>query len=375
LGPSLLGALAPATAAALFPAASLSVIQLVSQIGLIAFMFCVGQELDLAALKKQSASAGLISHASIFIPFVLGAALSLVLFPVFAPAGVPFMAFCLFSGIAVSITAFPVLASILHERKMTSTPLGSLAMAAAAIDDVSGWALLALVLAVASGGSAAAVGHILGLTTAYLAAMFGAVRPLLKALAERFSGKHWYAPLSLALFAALAAASSIATEHIGIHALFGAFLAGVVTPRGPGGLSEKAAGRIQRFAAAFLLPAFFALSGLRTHLGLLASPALWGVAVLVMLAAVTGKLGASAVAARFSGMSWRDSLSIGALMNTRGLMELVVLNIAYDKGIISAPLFAVFIVMALATTMMTGPLLKAFAAKGASARQVAAAAD
>jgi Kef-type K+ transport system membrane component KefB len=363
LGPSLLGALFPTASAAVFPAASLLHLNMISQLGLVAFMFICGQELDLGALKRQSGAAGLISHASIMIPFVLGAALALALFTGFAPVGVPFITFGLFMGIAMSITAFPVLASILHERGMTSTPLGTLAIASAAIDDISGWSLLAVVLAIATGGSMAAVAHVLGLTAVYLAAMFGAVRPLLRTLAERFSERRWYRAASVAAYAAVLALSAFATDKIGIHALFGAFLAGIVIPRGPAGLSEVLAKRIQGISVSVLLPVFFALTGLRTHLGLLTSPSLWGVAALVVAVATAGKLGSSALAARWSGLKWRDSLSIGALMNTRGLMELVVLNIGYERGFLSGPLFAILVLMAVTTTMMTGPLLSLLAGK------------
>ncbi|MBI3299460.1 MAG: cation:proton antiporter [Elusimicrobia bacterium] len=363
LGPSLLGLLFPGAAAALFPEATMPILHGLSTVGLASFMFIVGQELDLSSLKKHANAAGLISHASIFIPFAMGAALALALFSGFAPAGVAFLPFALFIGISMSITAFPVLAHILHERGMTNTPLGSLALACAAIDDISGWTLLAVVLAVAGGGTLMAAGGILGSTLLFAGVMFGVVRPLLARFAETFADRPWYKWAWLPMLAAMLAASALTTELIGVHSLFGAFVAGMVVPRGEAGLSEDLAKKIQAMSAAYLLPVFFALTGLRTQLDILSSPALWGAAALVIATAVAGKFGGGAFAARYSGLSWRDSFSIGALMNTRGLMELVVLNIGYERGIINGPLFAIFVLMAVGTTMMTGPFLSWFGSK------------
>ena len=358
LGPSLLGALFPAAAAVLFPPASLMNLHYLSQIGLLAFMFIVGLQLDTGALKKQAGAAGLISHTSIVFPFLLGSALALALYTGFAPAGVAFVPFCLFMGIAMSITAFPVLASILHEKGMMHTPLGSLALACAAIDDVSGWGVLAVVVGVAHSGSAMAGAHVMGWALGYVAVMLAGVRPLLARMMARMDGPAGSVAAVVTLLL-----SALAAEMIGIHALFGAFLAGAIMPRA-NGLHERLVSGLSYFSTIVLLPIFFALTGLRTHLELLNN--VWGVTAAVIGVALLGKLGGATAAARWSGMTWREALSIGALMNTRGLMELVVLNIGYDLGIISAPLFAILVLMAVGTTMMTGPLLSWLSRKPAS---------
>lgn len=364
LGPSVMGLLFPEALAALFPAASLGPLKMISQAGLALFMFTVGLELDTGALKKHSGAAAMIAYASIVVPFTLGAALALVLFTGFAPAGVAFAPFAMFMGVAMSVTAFPVLARILHERGMTKTPLGSLALASAAIDDVTSWGILALVIGLARGGSGAAGLEALAWTAGYVGLMAGVVRPLLgrwfsKPVAE---GRRGWPRAATAL--AFMAASAWLSELAGLHAIFGAFFAGVLMPRAAN-LGERLAGRLQGLVSAALLPVFFALTGLRTQIGLIDDAMSWGVAGLVLAAAVAGKLGGGALAARFSGLKWRDALSIGALMNTRGLVELVVLNIGYDLGIISGRLFAILVLMALITTAMTGPLLSWFAGKPA----------
>lgn len=356
LGPSALGLLFPGMMGSIFPSASLAFLDPLSQFGLIFFMFIVGLELDTKLLKKQGGVAGLVSHASIIFPFVLGAALALVLFTGFAPAGIPFHIFALFMGISMSITAFPVLASILKERKLMKTPLGSVALTSAAIDDATAWPLLAFVVALAASGSGMAALPMLALTVAFVAVMFGVVRPLLANWVNKLTPEQSENPASAVIPVLVVILSALATEMIGIHALFGAFIAGVIIPR-QAPLRHHMEKWLGNFSGLILLPIFFAMTGLRTELGLIAGPMELLVTAGIILVAMAGKLGGAAAAAKWSGLGWRDSLSIGALMNTRGLMELIVLNIGYNMGILSPTLFAMLVVMAVVTTIMTAPLL------------------
>lgn len=353
LGPSLVGALFPGPMGALFPAASFTTLYLLSQVGVILFMFGVGLDVDTRELRRRASTAVAVSHFSIAVPFLLGTAAALTLYPRYAPAGVPFVAFALFMGIALSITAFPVLARILEERRLTDTPLGATALACAAVDDLTAWTLLALVVTlVTSGGVGATLAVMATALAAFLAAAFGVVRPVLAHLADRY-GVTATTALTPAVIVLLAGA--LATEAIGIHALFGAFVAGLIMPRDPV-LRRGLRDRLHPVVAVVLLPAFFAVTGLRTDIGRLGAEH-WLVAAAVIGLATAGKLGGSVVAARATGESWRDALALGALMNTRGLMELVALNVGYDLGILSPPMFTMLVVMALVTTAMTSPCL------------------
>jgi Kef-type K+ transport system membrane component KefB len=354
LGPSLLGLLFPDALGFLFPAASLGTLKLFSQVGVILFMFLVGMDLDLRHLREKAHSAVIVSHTSILLPMLLGVGLALFLYRSQAPAGVAFSSFALFMGIAMSITAFPVLARILEERGLAKTPLGTTSIACAAVDDVTAWCLLAVVVAIARSHGMAPAFLTIGLALAFVGFMLLVVRPWVdRTLANtKLNSKTIMAGTLVFAFAA-----AWFTEVIGIHALFGAFLAGVVAPSHKAfraGLRE----RLEVLVSVLLLPLFFAFTGLRTQIGLLDDAASWLICAAVIAIAVAGKLGGSTLAARWTGMSWRDSFSIGALMNTRGLMELIVLNIGYDLGILSQKVFAVMVVMALVTTFMTGPLLE-----------------
>lgn len=356
LGPSVLGLLWPGAGALLFPVTSLANLGLLSQIGLIVFMFVIGMELNTEVLVKKIHSAVLISHASIILPFLLGSLLSLALYKDYAPAGVPFTPFCLFMGIAMSITAFPVLARMLRERGLSRTPLGTVALTCAAVDDLTAWCGLAVVAAVSQQGTIANSLITTTLCGLHIAAMFFVVRPLLGRwingrAAENSFGKGVIAAILFTVFF-----SAFMTEAIGIHALFGAFLAGIVIPKKTA-FREALTVRLENFSTIILLPLFFALSGLRTQISLLNDSASWILCGVVILVAITGKFVGSAAAARWSGSTWRESLAIGALMNTRGLVELVALNIGYDLGIITPTIFTMMVLMALVTTLMTGPLL------------------
>jgi Kef-type K+ transport system membrane component KefB len=353
LGPSLLGLLFPDALGFLFPASSLGTLKLFSQVGVILFMFLVGMDLDLRHLREKAHAAVMVSHASILLPMLLGVGLALFLYASQAPAGVAFSSFALFMGIAMSITAFPVLARILDERGLSKTPLGTTSIACAAVDDVTAWCLLAVVVAIARSNGIAPALLTIGLALAFVGFMLLIVRPWVdRTLANtKLHGRTIMAGTVVFAFAA-----AWITEVIGIHALFGAFLAGVVAP------SQKTfraalRDRLEVIVSVLLLPLFFAFTGLRTQIGLLDDAASWLICAAVVALAIVGKLGGSTLAARWTGMTWRESFSIGALMNTRGLMELIVLNIGYDLGILSQKVFAVMVVMALVTTFMTGPLL------------------
>jgi Kef-type K+ transport system membrane component KefB len=356
LGPSLLGMYFPEYSAILFPVESLGNLQFLSQIGLILFMFVIGMELDLNALKNKANDAVIISHASIIIPFTLGTALAYMIYLQFAPANVEFLSFALFLGIAMSITAFPVLARIVQERGIHKTRLGTIVITCAAADDITAWCILATVIAIVKAGSFTSSLYIIALAVLYVFIMLKMVKPFLKHVGDLKDSRQSLSKPVVAIFLLTLIISSYATEVIGIHALFGAFMAGAVMPENAKFRSifiEK----VEDVAVILLLPLFFVFTGLRTEIGLINDPYLLKMTLIIILVAVAGKFLGSAVAAKFTGQSWRDSLTIGALMNTRGLMELVVLNIGYDLGVLTAEVFTMMVIMALVTTFMTGPAL------------------
>lgn len=357
LGPSLLGLIFPEGFQLLFPKESLSTLQILSQLGLLLFMFVIGMELDLKILKNQAESAVIISHSSIMFPFLLGAGLAYFIYVPLAPEGVDFIAFCLFMGIGMSITAFPVLARIILEKGLTKTTLGSLALTAAAADDVTAWCILAIVVTIVNAGSFSSGILMIVMSLTYMLVMWKGILPLMKRAGNLYTTKESMTKTITAFFFLFIFFSAWITEAIGIHALFGAFLAGVVMPDKKE-LRDNLVEKIEDFSLTVLLPLFFAFTGLRTKFGLLSSSGLWPVFFLILFVAVLGKLGGSSIASRMSGKNWKDSLSIGILMNTRGLMELIVLNIGYDLGVLSEEIFSMMVLMALATTIMTGPGLK-----------------
>jgi Kef-type K+ transport system membrane component KefB len=356
LGPSVLGMLSPEALTFLFPASSLDSLKLLSQIGVMLFMFVVGMELNAQHLKERAQAALLVSHASILVPFFLGVVLSLVIYGPLGSSKTPFTAFALFMGIAMSLTAFPVLARIIEERGMSKTYLGSTAIACAAVADITAWCILPVVIAIvkANGLEASIVTIILALL--FVGIMIFLLRPQIgRIITRNFENETRRKGLITGTVAFMFACAWF-TELIGIHALFGAFLAGAVMPTANGYrslLREK----LETFSSAALLPLFFAFTGLRTQINLLSDWQSWLICLGIILVAIAGKLGGSMLTARWTGMSWHDSFSIGVLMNTRGLIELVVLNIGYDLGILPARIFAIMVLMALFTTSMTGPLL------------------
>lgn len=356
LGPSLLGTLFPAVQSFLFPASSMGLLKALSQLGVILFMFVVGLDVNLQHLRVKAHTAVLISHASIMVPFLMGIGLSLLIYTSLAPPHISFTAFALFIGVAMSITAFPVLARIIEERGLAKTFLGTTAIACAAVDDVTAWCILAIVVAIArAGGIGSSLLTILA-TLLFIAAMLFLIKPRMeRVFAEKFSNETTSNRI-VTLVLVIIFTSSLLTEVIGIHALFGAFLAGVVMPANEG-LRKFLRERIQTFSAGFLLPLFFAFTGLRTQIGLLDDWQSWFMCAAIIGVAIAGKLGGSTMAARWTGLTWQESFSVGALMNTRGLVELVVLNLGYDLGILPPKIFGMLVLMALTTTFMAGPLL------------------
>ncbi|HEX7613765.1 MAG TPA: cation:proton antiporter [Thermoanaerobaculia bacterium] len=355
LGPSLLGWVAPGISASLFPARSLGTLRLLAEVGVLLFMFVVGLELDLKGLRAVAHTALMVSHASILLPYFLGVVLSLGLYRSLAPAGIPFAPFALFLGIAMSITAFPVLARILEERGLTRTLLGSTAITCAAVDDVTAWTILAIIVAIGKAQSIASSGLTVLMVAAFIGFMWYVVGPAVR----RIIGRGATATPSknvLAFVLLMLIGSALTTERIGIHALFGAFLIGVVMPREPD-FRAALVQRLEEVSAILFLPLFFAFTGLRTQIGLLDSAEGWLMCLAVVAVATLGKLGGSMAAARLSGMGTLDAFSLGALMNTRGLMELIVLNVGYEMGILSPRIFAMMVLMALVTTFSTAPLL------------------
>ena len=356
LGPSVLGFFFPQVMTFVFPASSLETLRLLSQLGVVLFMFIVGMELNVRHVKERGSAAVMISHASIIVPFVLGTSLALFLYRGLAPAGTSFSAFALFIGVAMSITAFPVLARILEDRGLTQTDLGSIALTCAAVDDVTAWCILALVIAIVQASGIAVSLVTVVFTLLFAAAMIFLVRPQLRRMVTQATGSHVHTRRLIAGVLAFVLISALITETIGIHAPFGAFIAGVVMPPSAD-FRTFLRDKLDAFSAAALLPLFFAFTGLRTQVTLLNDWQSWALCGVIILVAIAGKLGGSMLMSRFTGMSWSQSFSIGALMNTRGLVELVVLNIGYDLGILSGRIFAMMVLMALVTTFMTGPLL------------------
>jgi Kef-type K+ transport system membrane component KefB len=356
LGPSILGAWFPEYTAFLFPKTSLPNLQFFSQIGLILFMFVIGMELDLKVLKNKAKDAIIISHASIIVPYALGMGLSFFLYREFAPENINFLSFSLFMGIAMSITAFPVLARIIQERGMTKNRVGTIAITCAAADDITAWCILASVIAIVKAGSFYSSLFTIALAAGYVFVMLKLIKPFVSKLGEVYSNKETLSLNVVAIIFGVLLISSYTSEVIGIHALFGAFLAGVIMPP-KFSFRRILIEKVEYIALGLLLPLFFAFSGLRTQIGLLNDGHSWSICFFIILIAVVGKFGGSMFAARFVGQSWKDSLMIGALMNTRGLMELIVLNIGYDLGVLTPTVFAMMVLMALVTTFMTGPAL------------------
>lgn len=356
LGPSLLGNIFPGAFNFLFAPDSLSNLYILSQLGLVLFMFTIGMELNMKSLRNRFGETWVISHASIIIPFFFGMLVAYFLYGEFAAGKTDFIPFALFMGISMSITAFPVLARIVQEKGLTRSHLGTLALASAAIGDVTAWCLLAAVIAISKTGSLASSVYTIGAAIAYICVMILLVRPFLKKIGEIYKNTEVLNKSIVAFFLLVLVCSALATQIIGIHALFGAFLAGVIMPPLPN-FRKIMIDKVEDLSVTLLLPLFFVFTGLRTELGLLNTPHLWLICALIILVAIVGKFGGSALSARYLGESKRDSLSLGILMNTRGLMELIVLNIGYEMGILPPAIFVMLVIMALFTTFMTTPAM------------------
>ncbi|HMF17202.1 MAG TPA: cation:proton antiporter [Gemmataceae bacterium] len=352
LGPSVLGQLSPEAASFLLPESVAPFLSVIAQLGVIIYMFLIGLELNLDSLKDSTQATITIAHAGIAIPFVLGAALALLLYPRLSSNDVPFTSFALFLGVAMAITAFPVLARILSDRGMRKTPLGVTALACAALGDATAWCLLAFVVAVTQAKVNGAF-YVIGLTVAYITLMFLIVRPV---AARLLTSRDLTRGVTALIFVALLL-SALATEYIGVHAILGAFLFGAVIPH-DSAVAREFTHKLEDLVTVLLLPAFFAFTGLRTHIGLLAGWEEWLLCGLIIAVATAGKFGGTLLAARVTGLGWRESSALGILMNTRGLMELIVLNIGLELKVISPQLFAMMVLMALVTTIATTPLLQ-----------------
>jgi len=372
IGPSLLGRISPETFSFVLPAEVAPFLQVIAQVGVILYMFLVGMELDGDHLRRSPHTALAISHASIVVPFLMGSLLALGLYPRLSTSDVPFTAFALFLGVSLSVTAFPVLARILTDRGMQKSALGTMALTCAAVDDVTAWCLLAFVVAYVHAESGQALTTV-GLTAAYIVFIFAVMRPVTVLLLARVERSKKVSRNVVAGAFVMLLGSAFATEWIGIHALFGAFLFGAIIPH-ESRLALYLREHLEDVVVVLLLPVFFAFSGMRTQIQLVSGFDAWLLCGLIVLVACLGKLGGSMVAARLSGESWRDAGALGILMNTRGLVELVVLNVGLDLGVISPKLFAMLVIMALATTFATSPILdRILRTDGAAAREVRAA--
>ena len=361
LGPSLLGAVWPEAMHFLIPGPDadpkgqvMAALKAFAQIGVVLYMFLVGLELDASKLKNHAHSTVGVSHASIVVPFVMGAGLALWLYPSLSHRGVPFTSFALFLGVAMSVTAFPVLARILADRNLDKTDIGVVALGCAAADDVTAWCLLALVVGVAQSQFAEAVAVTLG-AVAFILVMTFLVRPVAGWLARKCEGDNLPAGALPVVFVAVLV-SALTTEAIGVHAVFGAFVLGAILPHDTK-LAREITRRLHDPVTILFLPAFFAVTGMRTQIGLLGGYSNWLFCGVIVLVATAGKVGGSYVAARMTGLPPRDAAALGAMMNTRGLLGLIVLDIGLNMGVISPTLFAMMVIMALATTMMTAPAL------------------
>ncbi|MDR0507979.1 MAG: cation:proton antiporter [Dysgonamonadaceae bacterium] len=356
LGPSILGYWMPCISEFLFPAASLDNLGLLSQFGLILFMFAIGMELNITEVRNKLKETILISHASIIVPFFFGVVLAYFIYSKYADEGTPFLSFALFIGIALSITAFPVLARIIQEKGLTKTYLGTISLASAANGDIIAWCMLAVIVSIAQAGTILSAAYNILFSGIYVMAMFFIIRPFLRMVGQVYHNEEVIDKGLVAFVFLILVMSSFLTEILGLHALFGAFVAGVVMPSDIK-FRKIMAEKVEAVSLSLFLPLFFVLTGLKTEIGLLNTPELWGMCGIFILVAILGKFGGASIAARAVGESWRNSLYIGALMNTRGLMELVVLTIGYEMHILSSTVFVMLVLMTLFTTFMTTPLL------------------
>ncbi|HLZ55514.1 MAG TPA: cation:proton antiporter [Ktedonosporobacter sp.] len=364
LGPSLLGRLLPGVQGFIFPPSLLPTLQTLGDLGLVLYMFSLGARLDTHMMLSQSRTAMLTSISGILLPLIMGMTLAFFLFPSLGGPKATLLSFMLMVGTALAITAFPVLARFIAERKLLGTRIGTLALTCAAIDDVIAWCFLALVIAIAHSQGLPSVMLTVGLTGLFIVCLLTMVRPALAFAARQVRSKQLLVTLSIVLLLF----SAYCTNTIGIHPVFGAFLMGLILPRTL--LFVELVRDVDRVNTLLFLPLYFVYSGLRTQIGLINTPWLWLICLLVLLIACAGKIFGGTCSLRFRGESWRDSLSLGILMNTRGLVELIVLNIGLDLGVLSSPMFAMLVIMALVTTMMASPLLSLLGYRYQAAQEI-----
>jgi Kef-type K+ transport system membrane component KefB len=356
LGPSLLGRVAPHVSQYILPPAVGPFVNVLANVGMVLYMFLVGLELEPALLRKRGHTTVAISHASIIAPFLLGCTAALWIYPLMSSSDVPFSCFALFMGVSMSVTAFPVLARILTDRRIHTTRMGVIALTCAAVDDVTAWCLLALVVSVVQATGMGRAFATLGLALGYIALMAFGLRPLMVKLSRVYGNRGRLTQGVMAMVFVALLISALATDYIGIHTVFGAFALGAIIPH-DSGLARELTDRLEDLVLVLLLPAFFAYTGMRTQIGLVSTGTEWLICGIIILIASVGKFGGSMIAARVTGLKWRDSAALGVLMNTRGLMELIVLNIGLELKVISPALFAMLVMMALVTTFATTPLL------------------
>jgi Kef-type K+ transport system membrane component KefB len=358
LGPSLLGRIAPELSSTILPITVAPYLGVIAEFSIILYMFLIGLDLHVDLLRGRARDVVVTSHASIVTPFILGTLLALYLYPRLSTSDVPFTNFALFMGVAMSITAFPVLARIVTDRGLNNTRLGTVALACAAADDVSAWCLLAFIVGVTRGSVEGAF-MVVVLTILFVVVMVTAVRPFMARFSARV-GDHAPSGNAIAIVLAGLLVSALVAQRIGTHAIFGAFLFGAITPR-QSGLARALREKLHDLVTILLLPAFFAFTGMRTQVGLVAGAWEWMVCGLIIGVATLGKFGGTFVGARLTGTDWRTAASLGVLMNTRGLMELIVLNVGRDLNVISPTLFTMMVLMALVTTIATTPILDSLA--------------
>ncbi len=356
LGPSFLGTMAPEWYAYILPPSAAPFLGVIAQLGVIFYMFVVGLELDLKVLRKSGHATLAISHASILVPFLLGSGLALWIYPTMSTPDISFTAFSLFLGVSMSVTAFPVLARILTDRGIQKSRMGAIALTCAAVDDVTAWCLLAFVVSIVQAKVGGAI-LTLALTAVYIAMMFLIGGPVIRRLVPWLETWDELTEGGIAIFFVGLLISALATEFIGIHAIFGAFLLGAITPH-DSRVAKELTDRIEDLVRIMFLPAFFAFTGMRTQISLVSTQEEWMLCGVIILVATVGKFGGTLVAAKLTGLNWRDSSALGILMNTRGLVELIVLNLGLDLKVISPQLFTMLVIMALVTTFATAPILE-----------------
>ena len=355
LGPSFFGHFAPSLSALVFPDRIAPFLSVIAQIGVILYMFLVGVELDTDLLRHKTHASVAISHASILVPFLLGSTLALWLYPLFSTADVPFTVFALFMGVAMSVTAFPVLARILTDRQMHKSHMGAVALACAAVDDVTAWCLFAFVVSVAR----AQPGRVLltlGLTASFIIGVLVLLRPFALRFVRFIERRPYPGQSAIVIACAALLLGAFITQRIGIHALFGAFLVGAIIPH-DSALARDIKSKFEDLVVVLFLPAFFAFTGLRTQIGLVHGATEWLFCFIIIFVASLGKFGGGSLAAKLTGIPWKEAASLGVLMNTRGLMELIVLNVGLDLGVLSPTLFTMLVLMAIVTTLATTPVL------------------